>query len=224
MNPDPMATASVRLARPSLWGTRLLLGLWGVSLNLIIVFLVGSHWVAFREPDAAARQAIQTFETRNRMAQTEGTWQALHVLYRDCGCSQRVARHLLHQGPHPRCQERIVMVGEPDPRWAAQATERGFPIEFLTSQELAVRYQIEAAPLLVILDPMGEVVYAGGYTRRKQGADFQTHQLIESLQQGQSVEVLPVYGCAVSEKMQALVDPLRIKRALVQLDQAILVP
>jgi len=51
----------------------------------------------------------------------------------------------------------------------------------------------------------------GGYTERKQGFDIQDVSIVERLRNEKSVAELPLFGCAVSRSLQALLDPLGIK-------------
>ncbi len=84
-------------------------------------------------------------------------------------------------------------------------------MEITTEQKLAELYEIDAAPLLVAIDPEGRVRYAGGYTDRKQGPDVRDRQILDALQRGDVVQPLPLYGCAVSKQLRRTLDPLGLK-------------
>jgi hypothetical protein len=65
--------------------------------------------------------------------------------------------------------------------------------------------------LLIVVDPGGTPRYAGGYTIRKQGLDYQDLEILAELRRGSSAERLPAYGCAVSDELQSALDPIGIK-------------
>ena len=75
------------------------------------------------------------------------------------------------------------------------------------AETLAVRYQVKAVPLLVVLSEGGHVRYAGGYTTRKQGPEPRDVSIIERARAVESVEALPVFGCAVAEELRTRLDP-----------------
>ncbi|HEY8945874.1 MAG TPA: hypothetical protein VIM73_16510, partial [Polyangiaceae bacterium] len=63
-------------------------------------------------------------------------------------------------------------------------------------------YGIDAAPLLIVSDPKGEPRYVGGYTTRKQGPVLEDLSIVEQARRGSSLASLPIFGCAVSERLQ----------------------
>ena len=131
----------------------------------------------------------------------------------DCPCSRRVLRRVLERNPVDGAAERIVLVGhdiQPD----KAAIDRGFDVDTVTPVELKAKYGVESAPLLLVADSVGRILYSGGYTDRKQGYEVKDQRVIEGLVAGEQVESLPVYGCAVSSELQALVDPLRLKYSI----------
>ncbi len=88
----------------------------------------------------------------------------------------------------------------------------GFDLETLSTEELARRYGVEAAPLLVVSDPRGTVRYVGGYTDHKQSVVIRDHEILSALRGGGGVAALPVFGCAVSKELGQRVDPLGLRR------------
>lgn len=133
------------------------------------------------------------------------SWGIVHVLGGECGCSQNVANYLLKRGPIKGYSERIILIGEFEQ--ASKLKEQGF--EFL-SLELA---DIEGVPMFMVHDQKGEVLHAGGYTAGMAGplSDFQDAKTFQHLVSGQSVESLPVKGCAVAQKIRESIDPLGLK-------------
>ena len=171
---------------------------------------MGRHLLTLPVPshtDAALGQAIAEV----RSPSEQGKWFAMHVMYAECGCSQRVLGHLLSRTPVENVVERIVFVGKNDEELEHKARALGYGFDSVTPDELAARYHVESAPLLVVADPKGKVKYVGGYTDRKQSPAIRDAEILARLVRGTNVTPLPAFGCAVSEKLQAAVNPLGIR-------------
>jgi hypothetical protein len=134
----------------------------------------------------------------------------LHVLYGDCGCSRRVIRHLAARGPSALADERVVLV---DPREGDRpGLERaGFSVEVTDRAGLHRSFAIEAAPLLVLARPEGDLAYVGGYTDRKRGPEIEDLALLRAAQRGRDPSALPLFGCAVNTQLARQVDPLGLR-------------
>ena len=184
-----------------------LLTLWASLMTFICVALMIGHWVQLPRP------AIGTFQELDSASVSSVTrrWKALHFLYSECQCSRRILKHLLEREPIQDIEEVIVLVGEPEPN-REQLQKSKFNFEFLTPEELTRKYNVEAAPLLLVLSPDRAIRYSGGYTSRKQGLVMQDLSLIRKTIAGETIPPLPVYGCGVSESIKALTDPLGLKR------------
>jgi len=136
------------------------------------------------------------------------------VLYAACRCSQGIIEHLAASSRPPATVEKILWVGGESAALGG-AARGGFEVIHTSAEELAERYGIEAAPLLLVADPAGRLRYAGGYTQRKQGSDVRDVEIIRDLQSGGATSSLPLFGCAVSRGLQRRLDPLsRIVDAL----------
>jgi hypothetical protein len=61
-----------------------------------------------------------------------------------------------------------------------------------------------------VLDPGDHARYVGGYTARKQGPDVQDRKILATLLGGTKPEENPVYGCAVSSRLQAALNPIGV--------------
>lgn len=171
--------------------------------------LAAAHLYTLPRPatsDARLRRAIAS----HRPSADAGRWRVLHVLYAECRCSRRILGHLAERGPIDGVSETIVLVGG-DAAITADAVGAGFALDTVTPSELASEYALEAAPALVVADPSDEVRYLGGYTERKQGPDIRDVSIVDALRREGSTDELPLFGCAVSESLQALLDPLALR-------------
>ncbi len=190
---------------------RALLIVWAVFLSAVCSTFLGSHLVALPQPerdDTALAAAIAD----HRRVQDSGQWMVLHVLYGECPCSRKIADEIVRADrPRPAgISETVLFIGE-DRRLADAALAAGFRVDELTHEQLKAQWHVEAAPLLIVADPLGVVRYVGGYTSRKQGPDVRDIAIIEDLQANTEVDVLPLFGCAVSQALQAAVDPLGLR-------------
>lgn len=144
-----------------------------------------------------------------------GKWTAVHVLYDSCGCSRRVFAHLVERRARPELIETIAYVSEGSDsdaeveRRAAEAA--GFRFERLAPAELERRYRVESAPSLLVADAGGSVRYTGGYASRMGANRFDDLEILGALKADKSVEARPVFGCAISGRLQQALDPLGVK-------------
>jgi hypothetical protein len=158
--------------------------------------LLSKHVLALPAPakDSALAASIDAL----RRPETRGSWLAVHVLYADCRCSQRVVDHLLASERPGDWAEMVLWVGDQPPR---AELEGRFDVRRLSMADLA-RLGIEAAPILLALDPAGDIRYAGGYSDRKQGPVIDDLRILEAAKRPVAVASLPVFGCAVSERLR----------------------
>jgi hypothetical protein len=180
---------------------------WAVALVVPISSMMAGHLLTLPSPDKAAVAP----RLEGRAASAEG-WRAFHVLSPACKCSRQVLAHLLERGAHAGVTETLLFVGE-ETQGLAQARAAGFRTEALSAQELFDRYKIQTVPLLVVMNPEGSILYSGGYTERKQGADIQDVALLEGAMAGLPAQELPLFGCAVSRELQKQIDPFGLKYA-----------
>ncbi len=174
--------------------------------------LLARHLLTLPTP-AMADPALQMALAATRSPAQRGRWRVLHVLSEDCGCSQRVLAHLRGTVRPPGVVERVVLVHQAGLAAATRVemAALGFELDVVTPDELVRRYRLEAAPLLVVVDPVDRVRYLGGYTPRKQAADVRDLALIAAVRRGDHPAPLPVFGCAVSRALRAQLDPLGLE-------------
>ncbi len=174
-------------------------------------YMLARHVLALPVPSRSLAYAVSTLEQR---PDERGRWVALHVLSGTCGCSARALDHLLSSERPPEVLEKILWVGPASPLLEA-ARQRGFRVTYVTADQLATTYHVEAVPLLVVVDPAGVVRYAGGYASRKQGPAPRDLEILASVRAKREVVALPLFGCAASRTLQRALDPLaRLSDAL----------
>jgi len=198
---------------------RLFLGLWGVGILVVGASLMAGHLVSLPVPRATDSRLRASLAAGPGVIQ--GRWSAHHVLYQSCGCSQRVLAHLLERRARPDLVETVVYVRDPASPDAAQQAAvsaqtrgAGFGFESSTPAELERRYSVESAPFLLVGDGSGQVRYAGGYTARSGSKEIEDTKIIDGLEAGHRMDALPVFGCAVSSRVQQAIDPLGLKYKL----------
>lgn len=169
------------------------------------VTLMVRHSVALPRPtvDVELTRAMATLRTPSEAHR----WMAVHVLYAECRCSQRIAEHLLSSTRPQNVVEHVLLVGS-NAELEARLVAHGFHVTVVATEELAERYRVAAVPLLVIAASDETIRYAGGYTARKQGPEPRDLELIAAAREDRGLDALPVFGCVVSEKLQRAVNPL----------------
>ena len=190
---------------------RAVLVVWALVCTLGAGALLAFHLLSLPVPpidDPVLTQALAA----NQTVDERGHWRVVHVLYARCPCSKQILSSLIEAGP-AEVAERVVLVDDSTDLTARLITA-GFRVDRLTHAELGARWHIEAAPLLLVADDAGRVRYAGGYTERKQGPILDTHALVAALRRGAPRSTLPLFGCATSQELQSLIDPLHIKRVM----------
>jgi len=202
-------SAIVSRARPI--AVRAVLAAWAVLLCVVCATFLGSHLVALPQPEAQDPRLLEAL-AEHRGLDSVGRWMVVHALYGECPCSRKIADTLLDPArPRPEgIHETFLLVGaDEDLRIRAEAA--GFEVVEVGMEELRPEWGISGAPLMVVADPVDRVRYVGGYTSRKQGPDVRDLAIIASLRADSDVEALPLFGCAVSQTLRAIADPLGIR-------------
>lgn len=136
------------------------------------------------------------------------TWTMTHGLALRCPCSRRVVDHLLARGASAEVVERVLLV-DPKPEVEAGLTKAGFLVEAVEGESLAQRGFV-AVPGLVIRSPDGDVAYAGAHAPKRSGP-IDDLSLLSAARAGASPKPFAVLGCAISQALNARVDPLALK-------------
>ncbi len=186
---------------------------WMLGLAAIVAMLMVGHVVALPRPDSTDGELAAALASLRAQAPASAlgppAWMAVHVLGAECGCSQRIAEHLLDGARPPGVSEVVLLVGH-DEELSARLQKRMAVFE-VTPEELGRRFHIEAAPLLLAVDPAGTVRYSGGYTDRKRGPEIEDVKILSDLAHGREVKAIPVFGCAFGESLKKNLDPLGLK-------------
>lgn len=179
---------------------------WAVPLVVVGATLMASHWVTLPTPERSDPVLGRALAD---LTPPTARWRLVHVLYGQCRCSQRIFAYLLER-PRAEAEEMVILVDD-NAQFAARAQAAGYAVEVIDREALKERFGIESAPLLIIAEPGGALRYVGGYTPRKQGADYRDVEMLAALQRGDAPEDLPLYGCGVSRELQAYLDPIGVK-------------
>ena len=169
---------------------------WFGAMVLLGAGLLAKHVVALPVP-TKSQQLSKSLSALRDVARPK-RWLAVHVLYAECRCSQRIVKHLTSTARPLGWEEVVLWVGNAAPDAELEVHYR---VKRVTSAELA-RLGVEAAPLLAILDPEGRLRYAGGYTSRKQGPVIDDLQIFAEAQHAGAPASRPVFGCAVSDRLK----------------------
>jgi len=183
---------------------------WLLGALLLGGVLLIRHLVALPVPAPTDRALVAAV----RAVLPDHTWGAVHVMYRECPCSQRTITHLLATA-RPAGVRELVIVVDDHAKGAAEddrLRRAGFAVEVVDPATLASRFHIEAAPVLIVVAPDGGVAYLGGYNRHKQSAAYEDLAIIAEARAAQPPPALPVFGCATSARLARALDPLHLAR------------
>ena len=178
----------------------ILIAVWMLGVSTIMASLTSSHTMSFF-PD------ISLIKTR---AGT-GTWTMTHVLGPGCKCSREVFRYLIQRGPEKEISEQVILLGAmPDEEKAL--IDRGFSVHQKSPRDIASEKAV-GVPFLLITSPKGDALYSGGYSDHtiREGTPLHDLQILASLKDGKTASEFPIFGCAVSQRIQKLIDPLSLK-------------
>lgn len=195
-----LALSRPRVSRAVLWAA---MAVWFCVMVVVCSVMLAKHLLPLPVPDAAARLGPGLSALR-----TTPGWAVFHVLAPACRCSGRVLAHL-ETSVRPAGVEEFVLlvVSRPEEEHAADALRGRMNVRVVHPQELAAVHGVEAVPLLVVMRPDASVAYAGGFTSRKQALDVEDLRIISSAMRWNAVESLPLFGCAVSQRLRQILNP-----------------
>ena len=188
-------------------GGMVLLSVWGSALLVIVGALMVGHWVPLPKPAVGERWRVARAVDRGNTGH-----RVFHFLYDDCPCSRRVLRKVLSRAAITGISEKIVLITNSSNREVEeQARRQGFFVAQVSPSQLKAEYNVESAPLLLVINADNQIVYSGGYSDRKQAYAVNDEEIITSVAERGEFEGYPVLGCAVSKELKRLVDPFRFK-------------
>lgn len=187
------------------WLGKALLGAWAAVVLLGLASMSLGHMAAMPEPGDEGRLVR---ELRALRVDADRGF-VVHVIYAGCSCTARLFAHLVQRARFADADEIVLFVGD-DPAKRRAAESAGLRFATASPAVLAERYGIEAAPLLVAFDAAGRLRYLGGYYNHPSTVFPLDEKIHAQLAQGAAPAPLPVFGCAVSPRLQESVDPLRI--------------
>jgi hypothetical protein len=190
-------------------GGQVLFWAWVPFALLAGASLLAGHWRTLPTP-AADDARLVTGLAELRSAEDGDRWMAVHVLYAACKCSRRVVEHLVDDPRPAWIVDKVLLVGSEEAVDAKLAAGR-MTVVRVTPEQLANEFAVEGAPMFAVVDDRGVIRYRGGYTERKQGLAIQDVAILERLRADDVVPTLPLFGCAVSRRLQALLDPLGLR-------------
>ncbi len=137
-------------------------------------------------------------------------WTMTHVLGENCKCSSEVAKYLIRRGPLQETNENVILLGSLKEQDQLQL--RGFKVSHRDARSIASEKAV-GVPFLMIHTPQGNNVYAGGYAKDfiRENTPIQDQEILSYLQGGKTPAELPIFGCAVSHRIQSLLDPMGFK-------------
>jgi hypothetical protein len=185
------------------WIGRLLLVVWIIVTLVGLAALSVQHMASLPEPDDEALLSRAMLTLRRGSSQNF----LVHVIYGECSCARSLLAHLVARRPFPGAEELVLFVGA-DSRKEESAKRAGFAFKATPAPELVSRFGLEAAPILIVFDAAGRLRYAGGYYAHPATITPLDERIYGQLAAGAKVAPLPVFGCAVSSRLQKSLDPL----------------
>jgi hypothetical protein len=187
------------------WIGKSMLASWIVVAMVGLAALSLQHMASLPEPDDEA------LLSRTMLALRRGSSEnfLVHVIYAECSCSRALFAHLVARHPFPGAEEAVLFVGA-DPKKQESAKRAGFTFTPVSAQELTFRFGLEAAPILIVFDAAGRLTYAGGYYAHPATITPLDEKIYAQVSAGAKVEPLPVFGCAVSSRLQKTLNPLGV--------------
>jgi hypothetical protein len=196
----------VRRINPKQVLVRALFGLWLIASMAAAASLTA--WHALTLPVAA--------RTVPSVADRDGKWTLTHYLSTDCICSRAVAAYLIGRGPREEVAEEVLLIDSDDAARDAALSQslrqHRFRVRNLSAWDASTAYGVQGVPQLEIASPGGEILFRGGY--RERGAApgaFSDLRALAALTAHQPAPVLPILGCATTQRLRGLLDPLRLK-------------
>lgn len=181
---------------------------WATLVAAVITFQMASHVLSMPLPKNVNRFIEQIMGSRHP---DPGKWTLVHVIYDHCSCTGSLLKHWVDRGPSKNAREVIMVVGDHIP-YEKELEKAGFIIDKMERDPFVERFGIEAAPLLTVLDSHGNLKYMGGYFRSSATKIPLDEEIIRRTYLGETIEPLPLYGCALSRRLRKYIDPFGLSQ------------
>jgi hypothetical protein len=188
-------------------GTSILV-IWAPVTLLVTAALMVNHVVAMPAPTEIERLTGAVLALRHP---SDDRRLVVHVVADGCSCTDSLFDHLTERGPQADTDEWVVFVGE-DPVRERSVRDRGFALRSTTRAGLQAEFGLEAAPILIVADRAGGLAYVGGYYRYPAAVAPLDESVLSAVGRGERPDGLPIFGCAVSERLAEQLDPLGLQR------------
>lgn len=186
------------------WLGQTVLLLWAPCTLCLTAFLMVDHVAPLPPPGAPDVVAAAA-----ALAVGSGPG-VVHVIYESCSCTDRLVASLLEREPRKGWAEHIVYVGSEDDRMRS-ARRRGYLVSSISRDTLRQQWALDAAPVLVVKLAHGGIGYLGGYYRYPAAIHPLHDSLIARVAAGEQPRGLPVFGCAVAERLAQQRDPFGLR-------------
>lgn len=175
---------------------------WAVSISVPLGLFSASHMAAL---PVAEEVAVDSGEVA-------GEWRIVHVLAEECACSRSVIEYLLDRGSAGEMQEDVVLL-DGSRELVSRLRSGGFRVTTVEAEDFCESLGSEGVPFFQVVEGGESPRYSGAYFdsafRATSGfLDLKTYSLIKD---GGFVLSRPVFGCATSERLKSLLDPLGLK-------------
>jgi hypothetical protein len=186
-------------------GVALTLGLWAlVVAGVCASSMVGHVMPLPRSEQASVASGVSTLKAVVGPSDIV----VFHFVDSKCRCSRRVVDGLVSRRPMSGVVEHVVLVD--DDGLGARLRTAGFVVTPIPAKDLESRFGVRGAPLLLVVGRRDEVLYEGGYTDRKQAFALEDKRIVAEVLEGRRPSALPMFGCAVSTKLNRERNPMRI--------------
>lgn len=181
--------------------------IWIVVITVVMSLQMASHLVSMPIPEN-----IDNFLNKIKKSyyKDDGRAVIVHAIYEKCSCTNSLLKHLVERGLQPLSQEVIFVIGSEAP-YESELVAKGFSVFKMKQDEFVNEFGIEAAPLLTLINNKGELKYMGGYFKTSEARVSTDQEIIQkALIEDKPPEPLPLYGCAVSDRLQKYIDPFQL--------------
>ncbi len=146
---------------------------------------------------------------------TESKWQIVHFLGGECQCSNYIVDYLINRGPSQDYIEKIIVFDDTKD-FKDRLEKSGFKVNSLDYEETPLENKPDGIPLLVIANPLGHVLYEGGYAPTMLNPftkinDLEIARKFANKDKKEDVKSYPAYGCYMSKKYRRWLDPTNLK-------------